>query len=241
MPGPGTLTLRSGTRVIEAYQSPDFLLPGGTYLELAVSDTGTGMTEEVRQRIFEPFFTTKTGEGKSGTGLGLSTVYGIVHSHRGTIEVDSQPGLGSQFRVLIPVGNLAPVGTVSRPASRRGHGKVLLVEDELLLREAATSALESLGYVVHGAGDGAAGVAAFQDHHATLLAVLLDLKMPVMGGREAFLAMHRIDPDVPVLICTGFGENEEVQTLRSLGAVGMLAKPYRIADLAESLGRLARH
>jgi CheY-like chemotaxis protein len=199
------------------------------------------MPEEVRQRIFEPFFTTKTHAGQSGTGLGLSTVYGIVHSHRGTIEVDSQPGVGSRFRVLIPAGTLAPAGTVRGPSSRKGHGEVLLVEDELLLREAATSALESLGYVVHGAGDGAAGLEAFRAHHSTLHAVLLDLKMPVMGGREAFLEMHRIDPDVPVLVCTGFGENEEVQALRSLGAVGMLAKPYRIADLSEALGRLARN
>jgi nitrogen-specific signal transduction histidine kinase len=241
MPGPGTLTLRSRTRVIEAHQSPDFLLPAGAYVELEVSDTGVGMPEEVRQRIFEPFFTTKTHAGQSGTGLGLSTVYGIVHSHRGTIEVDSQPGVGSRFRVLIPAGTLAPAGTVRGPSSRKGHGEVLLVEDELLLREAATSALESLGYVVHGAGDGAAGLEAFRAHHSTLHAVLLDLKMPVMGGREAFLEMHRIDPDVPVLVCTGFGENEEVQALRSLGAVGMLAKPYRIADLSEALGRLARN
>jgi two-component system cell cycle sensor histidine kinase/response regulator CckA len=241
MRGPGTLTLRSCTRVIEEPTSPDFLLPAGIYLELAVSDTGIGMSEEVRQRIFEPFFTTKTEAGKPGTGLGLSTVYGIVHSHRGSIEVDSQPGAGTRFRILIPAGTLVPAGAVSLPSSRKGHGEVLLVEDELLLREAATSALESLGYVVHAAGDGAAGLEAFRDHHATLLAVLLDLKMPVMGGREAFLEMHRIDPDVPVLVCTGFGENEEVQALRSQGAVGMLSKPYRIADLAEALGRLAHN
>jgi PAS domain S-box-containing protein len=241
MPGPGSLTLRSGTRVIEAHQAPDFLLPAGTYVELEVGDTGTGMKEEVRQRIFEPFFSTKNQEGKSGTGLGLSTVYGIVHSHRGTIEVESQPGVGSCFRILLPAGSLAPAGASSRPSSRKGHGEVLLVEDEQLLREAATSALESLGYAVHGAGDGAAGVAAFRLHHASLLGVLLDLKMPVMGGREAFLEMRRIDPDVPVLVCTGFGENEEVQALRSLGAVGMLSKPYRIADLAEALGGLERN
>ena len=241
MSGPGTLTLRSGLRILEEARSQDLLLPTGTYVELEVADTGAGMTDSVRQRIFEPFFTTKTEAGKVGTGLGLSTVYGIVHSHRGTVEVESQLGVGTCFRVLLPQGSLASAVPDRKPSTRgAGKGEVLLVEDEQLLREAATSALESLGYVVHGAADGAAGVALFRRQHSTLLAVLLDLKMPVMGGREAFEAMHGFDPEVPVLVCTGYGENEEVQALRTLGAVGMLSKPYRMADLAEALSKLSR-
>ena len=111
----------------------------------------------------------------------------------------------------------------------------LIAEDEPLLREAATSALESLGYTVHAAENGVVGLEAFRLHHQHLFAVLLDLKMPLMGGREAFESMRRIDPEVPVLVCTGFGENEEVQHLLDLGAAGMLAKPYRIAELAARL------
>ncbi len=239
MPARGTLSLAARRRTVEPPGAPDLLLPPGDYVELEVEDTGTGMSEEVRQRVFEPFFTTKTEGGKPGTGLGLSTVYGIVHSHRGAVEVDSTPGAGSRFRVLLPAGILTVHTGDSGPIPRIGQGEVLLVEDEPLLREAAASALRSLGYTVHEAADGAAGAAAFQARHATLYAVLLDLKMPVMGGREAFHAMHRIDPTVPIVVCTGFGENEEVQALRSAGAVGMLAKPYRIKDLQAALRRLA--
>jgi PAS domain S-box-containing protein len=238
MPGQGVLSLSSRSRFIEEPWAAELMLPVGHYVELQVADSGMGMTEEVKQRIFEPFFTTKNRDGISGTGLGLSTVYGIVHAHGGAIEVDSEPGQGTRFRVLFPAGRLASSKEV-RPAGRpKGQGRILVVEDEDLLRDVATSALESLGYSVLTAKHGAEGTDCFRRHHEALFAVLLDLKMPVMGGKEAFQEMHRIDSEVPILICTGFGENEEVQELRSLGAIGMLSKPYRIAELAETLGAL---
>ena len=217
----------------------DLMLPTGRYVEFQVADTGTGMTDEVRQRIFEPFFTTKDRDGKSGTGLGLSTVYGIVHSHGGIIDVDSVPGKGTQFKVLFPEGKLSPPEQGRLPRSQPGQGRILIVEDEDLLREAATSALQSLGYTVLSARNGAEGVDSFREHHAALFAVLLDLKMSIMGGKECFQELLRIDPEVPVLVCTGFGENEEVQELRTLGAFGLLSKPYRIAELAAALQRLS--
>lgn len=132
-----------------------------------------------------------------------------------------------------------PLGSDEERVWLDARKRVLLVEDEPMLREATTSALEFLGYAVLGAGDGREGVEVFQAHHTSLVAVLLDLKMPILGGQEAFLQMRRIDPGVPVLVCTGLGENEEVQALRSLGAAGMLSKPYRIADLAHALRGLA--
>jgi len=239
MGGGGLLSVSAGPRVLAEPGSAEDLLPAGSYVELIVADTGPGMAEEVRERVFEPFFTTKGQAGKPGTGLGLSMVYGIVHSHRGTIQVDSAPGTGTRFRVLLPQGNLAAAVPAAPAGSRPRLGAVLVVEDEPLLREVAMDALEHLGYQVHGAPDGSAGVEAFRTLHGSLLAVLLDLKMPVMGGREAFQAMHELDPTVPVLVCTGFGENAEVQDLLSMGALGMIAKPYRISDLAAGLAKVS--
>ena len=116
--------------------------------------------------------------------------------------------------------------------------RILLVEDEALLRSFTSAALERLGYEVVTAEDGADAVRVFETHRGRLKGVLLDLKMPKMGGREAFAAMRGIDPSVPVLICSGYGDNEEVQELISRGARGLLKKPFRVAELAEHLGRM---
>ena len=240
MPEQGTLRITTRVRELWGAEAEALQVPAGAYVELQVADTGMGMTEDVRHRIFEPFFTTKTTGNGSGTGLGLATVYGIIHGHGGTIEVHSLRGRGSAFQVVLPMGKLAPVPRNGEASPALGVGRVLVVEDEALLRELAVSALETLGFAVSSAANGAAGVAAFGAAHTELKAVLLDLKMPIMGGREAFLAMHQLDPEVPVIICTGFGENEEVQKILSAGAAGMLAKPYRIADLGRILERLAR-
>ena len=239
MPERGTLMLSARLRALTVATHPDLLLPDGPYLELTVSDTGLGMTSEVRQRIFEPFYTTKNSSGLTGTGLGLSTAYGIVHAHGGTITVQSARGKGSTFRVFLPVGRLAPARSAPPASPGPGKGLVLLVEDEPLLRDLGASVLESLGYEVVLAADGVEAVAAYGRLHPRLRAVLLDLKMPRMGGREAFLAMRGLDTQVPVIVCTGYGDNEEVQELLSQGAFGMLAKPYQISALAEKLGQAA--
>jgi len=240
MPEQGALRISTRIRELTATEAKALQMPSGPHVELLISDTGLGMTEEVSQRIFEPFFTTKSTGGSSGTGLGLSTVYGIIHGHGGGIEVSSARGRGTTFHVILPIGQLEPAIRIRESLPLQGAGRVLVVEDEALLRELAGSALETLGFAVSSAEDGQAGVRAFAELHTELRAVLLDLKMPIMGGGEAFREMHRIDPEVPVIVCTGYGENEEVQEIISSGAVGMLSKPYRIADLGQILERLAR-
>ena len=235
MPERGSLTLTARPQVLAESIHSGLPIPAGSYVELSVADTGIGMTEAVRQRIFEPFFTTKNTSGMSGTGLGLSTAYGIIHAHGGTLTVESDRGRGSTFRVLLPVGALPPAARSPQASGSKGHGLVLLVEDEPLLRELGASVLDSLGYEATTASDGLEAVRIFRARHQDLCAVLLDLKMPRMAGREAFLEILKIDPSVPVIICTGYGENEEVQELLTLGAKGMLAKPYQIATLAAKL------
>ena len=238
MPERGVLTLSSWVRTVSEATHPGLPVSAGRYVELAVSDTGLGMTPEIQQRIFEPFFTTKNSSGVSGTGLGLATAYGIVRAHGGAITVTSSRGKGSMFRLFLPVGSMAPAEPSVSSGGTRGEGLVLLVEDEQLLRELGAAALESLGYEPVPARDGKEAIEVFSRLHDRLCAVLLDLKMPRVGGREAFLEFRRIDPTVPVIICTGYGENEEVQELLTLGARGMLAKPYQISALAAKLQKV---
>jgi CheY-like chemotaxis protein len=197
------------------------------------------MTDEVRARIFEPFFTTKVTAEQAGTGLGLSTVYGIVHLHHGGIAVQSAPGAGTAFSVTLPRGRLAieraPAGP---PQPQRGTGVILVVDDEELLRNFTATALTRLGYGVVTATDGEDGVRVFRERHAGLDGVILDLKMPKMSGPEAFERMRAIDPAVPVLICSGYGDNEEAQRLISQGARGLLSKPFGMTELARQLSGL---
>ena len=197
MPEQGILSLAAKVCAVSEASHPGVELPAGAYVEISVADTGVGMTEEVQQRIFEPFFTTKNSAGLGGTGLGLATTYGIAQAHGGAIAVDSRPGQGSTFHVFLPVGSLPRAERVVPVNASLGGGLVLLVEDEPLLREVGTSALEALGFEVATASDGVEAVEAYQRCHAQLCAVLLDLKMPRKAGRETFLEIHAIDPGVP--------------------------------------------
>jgi signal transduction histidine kinase len=238
MPGVGVLGITSRQVVLDEGEASAHRLPPGGYVLLEVSDTGPGISKEVLTQIFEPFFTTKTKTGEMGTGLGLSTVYGIVEAHHGVIEVASEVGVGTRFQVLLPVGQLRTEAPIPERTLGIGKGTILVVEDEQILREVAQNALESLGYEVATAENGRQAVECYRAMHGHLVAVLLDLKMPVLGGREAFLQMQAIDASVPVIICTGYGENEEVQEILSRGAARLLSKPYRILDLSEALQRL---
>jgi len=237
MPERGTLTIGARSRELSGGALSGQALEPGAYVELEVSDTGVGMSVETQQRIFEPFFTTKTSSSLAGTGLGLSTAYGIVQAHRGGISVSSVLGKGTTFSVYLPVGVLSPRASASAVEPAPGQGVILLVEDEPLLREVGASILQTLGYEVLTAGDGVQGIQVYRENAQRLRAVLLDLKMPNMGGREAFLEFRKINPAIPVIICTGYGDNEEVQDLLTLGATAMLAKPYKIAELASKLGQ----
>jgi CheY-like chemotaxis protein len=235
MPTFGVLAISTRRVQLDDVEASNHRLPPGSYIRLEISDTGPGISADVLPRIFEPFFTTKTQKDEMGTGLGLSTVYGIVEAHQGAIEVTSKVGAGSTFQVLLPLGRITPVKQGFEKKAGGGSGVVLVVEDEPILRDVARVSLENLGYSVETADHGRAGVAAYLAMHDRLTAVLLDLKMPVMGGLEAFAQIRLIDASVPVIICTGYGENEEVQGLLSSGAAGLLSKPYRIRELSEAL------
>jgi PAS domain S-box-containing protein len=204
--------------------------PTSVYLE--VQDSGCGMDEVTKNRIFDPFFTTKF----IGRGLGLAAVSGIVRRLKGRLTVESIPGGGSTFRIVLPgVPAQRPETKVLVRGDLQGTGTILVVDDDPLIRDLARSVLEQYGYSVMTAENGQAGVRAFRSNADTIIAVLLDLTMPIMGGVEAFHLMNDIRPDIPIVISTGYGESAvQEQFTNALG--GIIQKPYTVAELGEKIG-----
>jgi signal transduction histidine kinase/CheY-like chemotaxis protein len=243
MPRGGQLQVRTLVKVLSEQQASTLPpLGAGPHVLLEVADTGEGIDPALRDRIFEPYFTTKTTGSVRGTGLGLATVYGIVQAHGGAMEVEARHP-GTIMRVYLPA---APYGSSIRPleqaaprcAPPAGHGVVLLVEDEHELRDAALTVLRDLGYEVITAADGVEAVERFQERAADVRAVVLDMIMPRQGGHETYLALRAIDPEVRVLLTSGYSLNEEAQRILDLGVKAFLPKPYSIDDLAALLGRV---
>jgi two-component system, cell cycle sensor histidine kinase and response regulator CckA len=217
----------------------DHILAAGHYVEVVVSDTGSGMDSEVLGRLFEPFFTTKA-PGK-GTGLGLAGVYGCVRSHAGVIRVESEPGQGTRFELLFPLAKRVASGTPTAPlsfpeATASGVGAtVLVVDDEEMVRTLAVLALKKDGYEIVEAEDGLGAVAAVEaPAHLDLL--LLDLIMPGLSGEQTLARVRALRPDLPVLVASGFSEPQTMQRVLTLDGVrGFLAKPYTVDELRRAV------
>ena len=209
----------------------------GEYLELQVSDTGIGMDRNTVAHIFEPFFTTKETQG--GTGLGLAAVYGTIKNHGGLITVYSEKGQGTVFKVRLPlVRNETPAQKPHAESLKRGSGRILLVDDEDVVRLTAGSMLEDLGYEVCCASDGEEAVDIFSKEPTRYELIILDLVMPRMDGRDALKAVRDLNPNVPVLLCSGFAQGHRNEQWSLQGAQDFLQKPYRKAELARRVASL---
>lgn len=235
--GEGRITVRA--RVVErgspclrgAYLSED--VPAGSLVCLEVSDTGRGMERATRERVFDPFFSTKP----TGRGLGLAVVFGVVRGHRGAIKVESRPRRGTTFHVMFPCESaVEPSGLVAAevapaPEEWVGSGTILVVDDEEGVRKLVKAVLELRGFEVLLAGDGRAAVEVFGDRADDIRLVVLDMRMPRMSGEEALEAIRLRRPGVPVIIASGYSEQDATRHLDGLERAWFIRKPFRLADL----------
>jgi len=236
MPQGGKLTIETANVTLdENFARTHAPLTPGDYIMLAISDTGIGMDNETQTRIFEPFFTTK---GLKGTGLGLSTVYGIVKQSGGFIFVDSKPQRGTAFRVYFPRADgredaAAAQESLGLPRADRGQETILLVEDEAILRRLARQYLETQGYKILEAEDGAAALQIVDGYKGTIDLLLSDVIMPGMNGRELAARVIKLLPDVRVLYMSGYAENAVGMDGTLDAGINLLQKPFSLPVLKD--------
>jgi PAS domain S-box-containing protein len=211
----------------------------GAYVEVKINDTGVGMDPAVMERIFEPFFTTK--EIGQGTGLGLASVYGVVQNHGGFIRVDSQPNVGTTFTLLLPASNRSTESSTPGPAViqlPQRRGRVLLVDDETLILDYCGEMIETLGFTVLKANGGKEALQIFDAEHERIQLVVLDMVMPHMDGHQLFEELKKINPDVRVLLSSGFALDARAEKILSDGRHGWLKKPYNRDQLAQAMAAM---
>jgi signal transduction histidine kinase/ActR/RegA family two-component response regulator len=231
----GLVTIRVGhLRADAAYLAdvhPEAGLEPGHYAALEVSDTGEGMDAATQARIFDPFFTTKF----AGRGLGLAAVLGIVRGHHGALRVYSEPGRGSTFRVVLPLSSSSPSPVQDEDGTWSGTGRVLVVDDDVMVRTVARRLLQSFGLTVVERAGGREAIDCFASDPAGIDAILLDLTMPEVGGAEVFREVRAIRPDVPVVLMSGYHEDEAGAAFDGDGLAGFVQKPFTPADLAKRM------
>jgi two-component system, cell cycle sensor histidine kinase and response regulator CckA len=209
--------------------------PAGAYIAITVADTGSGMPPEIVARIFDPFFTTK--EIGKGTGLGLSTTIGILKSHKGFINVSSEVGKGTEFKVFLPAIDTQTMEPVKEPAfSPVAEKLILVVDDEASIRSVIQATLEAHHYSVLIASDGREAIALYAEHNDKINLVLLDMMMPSMDGQTTIRALKKIDPDVKIIAVSGLFSNKELAL--NAGAKSFLQKPYTNQDLVVMIDEL---
>ncbi len=235
MPSGGRLVIETTNRRVDRDFADTHLgLREGDHVVLSVSDTGVGMTPDVKERIFEPFFTTKEQAG--GTGMGLSTVYGIMKTHGGKITVYSEPGKGTTFRLYFPALTDQSADTADQNGGRGGY--ILIIDDDPGIREVWGRFLFSHGFMVLVAENGQTGIELFRARRDEIDLVIVDLVMPGMGGKEAIPRLREIKPDIKVLGCSGYSANGQARDMVSLSPDGFIQKPPELSELLKTVKKI---
>jgi PAS domain S-box-containing protein len=234
MPDGGVLSIATANITLDANYVKPFQVEPGRYVKLSVTDTGLGMDEKIQKRIFEPFFTTK--EMGRGTGLGLATVYGIIKNHGGFIEVNSKKGDGTTFNVYLPATEIEVVEEKrADEALVRGSENVLLVDDEDLIIDVGEQILKRMGYTVLVARSGSEAIEIYSKKKDDIEMIVLDMIMPDMSGGEAYDRLREINPDIKVLLSSGYSLRGQAKDILARGCKGFIQKPFNMRELSHKL------
>ena len=234
MPGGGNLYLETENVTLDENYVKPFAIEPGRYVKISVTDTGVGMDKATREKIFEPFFTTK--EMGRGTGLGLASAYGIIKNHGGFINVYSEKGHGTTFNIYLPASEKEIIEE-KKPAgdTLRGSETVLFVDDEDMIIEVAGELFEELGYKVLTAGNGREAIETYEKNKKKVDIVLLDMIMPDMSGSDTYDKLKEINPEVKVLLASGYSMNGTASEIMGRGCSGFIQKPFKMKELSQKL------
>ena len=237
MPGSGELYLETENVTLDANYVKPYHVEPGNYVMISVKDTGLGMDKETQQRVFDPFFTTK--EMGRGTGLGLASVYGIVKNHGGIINVSSEKGKGTTFTIYLQASEKEEIEEKNPPeeVSKWSEG-VLLIDDEDTIIDVGSQILKKMGYEVLLARGGKEAVQLYKENKEKIDMVILDMIMPGMGGGETYDRMKEINPDIKVLLSSGYSIDGEAEEILERGCDGFLQKPFNMKELSQKIGEI---
>jgi len=241
MPGGGNLYLETKNVFVEESRFKPYVTMNGHYVKISVTDTGVGMDEKTKERIFEPFFTTK--EMGRGTGLGLASVYGIIKNHNGFINVYSEKGQGTTFNIYLPASPKKDTHDKDKDVDgdnviSKGAETILLVDDESMILTVGSELLKTLGYTILTAQDGSSAIDLYKNSKENIDLVILDMVMPDMGGGKVFDELKKINPQVKVLLSSGYSLNGQASRIVKRGCVGFIQKPFTIRDIASQLRKI---
>jgi PAS domain S-box-containing protein len=239
----GTLTYETEDIYVEAdMQKVQMMdISAGRYVLVSVSDTGIGMSDAVKSHLFEPFFTTK--DSGKGTGMGLASVYGTVKNHNGSISVYSEEGIGTTFKIYLPVSGDSNADSEKQQIEQKPDipaQRILIIDDETVVRNVLSEMLIDTGHSVIEAVNGAAGLSVYREKWREIDIVIIDMIMPEMSGRDAFLEMKKINPDIRAILSSGFSLDGASQSMMAEGVRGFVHKPYRQNELLRTISEILK-